>query len=83
MPAQVGLRRFDNQGRPVVKILTYNIWFENVTEERIGQVLKVIEQADADFVCLQEVTDESRGMIVLSEMIKKKYLAVGGTISGN
>ena len=44
----------------MVKILTYNIWFEDVCEERIGLIIDIILEADADFVCLQEVTTESR-----------------------
>ena len=45
--------------------------------------MKVIEEADADFICLQEVTDETRTMIYLSDLVKSRYLGVGGTISGN
>ena len=41
---------------PKVKILTYNIWFEEVVPERLDSVLAIIEEADADFVCLQEMT---------------------------
>ena len=52
LPTQVNFKRFDDQGRPLIKILTYNIWFNEVSVERINEVLKVIDQADADFVCL-------------------------------
>ena len=41
---------------PKVKILTYNIWFEEVVPERLDSVLAIIEETDADFVCLQEMT---------------------------
>ena len=58
----------------MVRILTYNIWFENITQERINGILRVIEEADADFVCLQEVTDETRTAIMLSQLVKTKYL---------
>ena len=55
---------------PKVKILTYNIWFENITQERINCILEIIKKADADFVCLQEVTDETRTAIMLSDVVK-------------
>ena len=64
-------------GEPMVRILTYNIWFENITQERIDCILEVIREADADFVCLQEVTDETRTAIMLSETVKEKYLKAG------
>ena len=83
MPAKVDFRDFDDKGRPEVKILTYNIWFEKISKERISEVMKVIEEADADFICPQEVTDETRTMIYLSDLVKQRYLGVGGTISGN
>ena len=57
-------------GEPMVRILTYNIWFENVTQERIDCILEIIREADADFVCLQEVTDETRTAIMLSDVVK-------------
>lgn len=67
----------------MVRILTYNIWFENITQERIDCILKIIEKADADFVCLQEVTDETRTAIMLSNVVKTKYLQSGGSASAN
>ena len=57
-------------GEPMVRILTYNIWFENITQERIDCILEIIKEADADFVCLQEVTDETRSAIMLSDVVK-------------
>ena len=45
--------------RPLVKILTYNIWFEQLVQERLDAVLEIIQQADADFICLQEMTQQS------------------------
>lgn len=35
--------------------ITYNIWFSNyMREERYTELLKLINETDADFVCLQE-----------------------------
>ena len=45
-----------SRGEPKVKVLTYNIWFEEVRPERLEAVLEIIREADADFVCLQEMT---------------------------
>ena len=66
----------------MVRILTYNIWFENITKERVKSILDVIEEADADFVCLQEVTDQTRTAIMLSNLVKTKYLSEGSA-TGN
>ena len=38
-------------------------------EERFSAVLKIIEDADADFVCLHEVTDESKEFFLQSDYI--------------
>ena len=40
-----------------LKILTYNIWFDNFNmENRLQALFKIIAEADADIICLQEVT---------------------------
>lgn len=40
-----------------LKLLTYNVWFENHRwRERIPQLLKLIGAHDPDVICLQEVT---------------------------
>ena len=45
----------------MVRIVTYNIWFEHIHQQgRMESLIKVIEEQDPDFLCLQEVTDESR-----------------------
>ena len=53
------IKRFNGKGEPVIKILTYNIWFNFVTIGRINRVLRAIDESLADFICLQEVTEES------------------------
>jgi hypothetical protein len=38
-------------------LYTHNIWFENFNfSERNENLIKLIEDSDADFICLQEVT---------------------------
>jgi len=39
-------------------MLTYNVWFEQIVAERLDAVLDTIERADADVICLQEMTWE-------------------------
>lgn len=70
-------------GVPSIRILTYNIWFENITMERMECILKIIEGKNPDFICLQEVTAETRSMILESNTIKKGYFDVGGCASCN
>ena len=82
-PEMQQFKRMDMQGRPLVRVLTYNIWFEHITQERIDCILRIIEKADADFVCLQEVTDETRETIMLSDVVKNKYLKNGGSATAN
>jgi len=39
-----------------VSVLTYNVWFESFyRKERYKVILKMLEQSNADFICLQEV----------------------------
>ena len=69
--------------KPKIRILTWNIWFDNITQERIDCILKIIADKDPDVICLQEVVDETRKMILDSSVIQEKYLKVGGSASGN
>jgi hypothetical protein len=51
-------RRDDGGKQKPVKVLTYNIWFEEAVEgfERMRAIWKIIQEEDPDFVLLQEVT---------------------------
>merc|ERR1711971_789134 len=69
--------------KPKIRIMTWNIWFDNITQERIDCILNIIAEKDPDVICLQEVTDETRQMILGSDVIQEKYLKVGGSASGN
>lgn len=55
-PKQTYAQRFNANGKRLVRVLSYNIWFATITQKRMDALLSVIEDADADFVCLQEVT---------------------------
>lgn len=52
-----------------ISVLTYNILYKLVNEERIGEVLRIIIDSDADVVALQEVNDEIWEMILKNEVI--------------
>lgn len=40
-----------------LKFMTYNVWFEDhFVEQRYSVIMKMIKDSDADFICLQEVT---------------------------
>ena len=48
-----------------IRVLTYNIWFERTEQrDRIDSIIQVILDADADFVCLQEVIGVTRQLIL-------------------
>jgi endonuclease/exonuclease/phosphatase family metal-dependent hydrolase len=65
-----------------LRVLSYNIWFEKISETRINALLSVIEDADADIVCLQEVTPTTQAMLLQNKFIYDTY-CTNGTFSGN
>lgn len=64
-----------------LRVLTYNIWFENVTEYRLSHVLKLIQDSGADFICLQEITRASREAILQQAFIQQNYFVSGNDLS--
>jgi hypothetical protein len=32
--------------------MSYNIWFEKLSKERLDEITKIILEVDADFICL-------------------------------
>ena len=67
----------------MIRVVTWNIWFEKVWDGRIESLIKVIQEQDPDFICLQEVIDASRKMIFDNPWIQENYFAKGGCASGN
>ena len=41
-----------SEGKKNVRILTWNIWFEDITKERIDSIIQIITEKDPDFICL-------------------------------
>lgn len=65
-----------------ISVLTYNILYKLVNEERIGEVLWIIIDSEADVVALQEVNDEIWEMILKNEVIWEKYIASNNKLFG-
>ena len=62
-------------------LLTYNIWFENITEARLSHIFSILSSSHADFICLQEVTPQTLEMLKSQKFIQQKYWLSGNTIS--
>ena len=60
-----------------MKILTYNVWFEQTQPERLDAVLKIIEEADADFICLQEMLWSTHEYFMKKDYFKNLFKASG------
>ena len=57
-----------------IRTLSYNIWFERTDQkDRLDSIVQILIDADADFVCLQEVTSVSREFILSSQIILQRY----------
>jgi tyrosyl-DNA phosphodiesterase 2 len=57
-----------------LKVLTYNVWFEDHEFScRTTALLDIIASSDADFVCLQEVTDRFADALSRDERLRAKY----------
>ena len=67
--------RKDDVGNPGIRILSWNIWNEKVTVERIECILDIILEKDPDFICLQEVTKEARFKIDNWASTSKKIIS--------
>lgn len=56
-----------DQGKAVqsISFLTYNIWFESHYQvERYTVLMRILEQSDADFICLQEVITDFKTQLL-------------------
>ena len=62
-------------------ILTYNVWFDNFYKhERYLVIMRILEQSDADFICLQEVTEDFKALLMAEDWAKKKYFVSGSSM---
>ena len=57
-----------------MKFLTYNVWFEQHNfYERAEALNQIFEKSDADFICLQEVTNQFYNVLMNKDYIKRNY----------
>ena len=54
--------------------MTYNVWAERTDEiDRMTSLIRVLVEADADFMCLQEVTHQHLKWIHGNDDLKERY----------
>ena len=52
-PLEIGeCKRVGEQQQEQLRVLTYNVWFDNITKERYNCIMEIIEKEDPDFICL-------------------------------
>lgn len=57
-----------------LSFLTYNVWHDTATlEERSTELLKILQQSSADFICLQEVTKPFLSLLQESDWVREQY----------
>jgi endonuclease/exonuclease/phosphatase family metal-dependent hydrolase len=57
-----------------LSVVTWNVWFEDFKfETRTREIIRILKELDADFVCLQEVTPRFVQMICDDLWVQKSY----------
>jgi len=57
-----------------ITFLTYNVWHDKESfEERSKELLKIIEETSADFICLQEVTKPFYTKLLACKWVRDEY----------
>ena len=57
-----------------VSVLTQNVWFDSYRQaERYQVIMRILEQSDADFICLQEVIKDFSDLIFSQKWVQDKY----------
>lgn len=60
-----------------LKLITYNVWFgELEMETRNNAIFKILEEEEADIICLQEVTAPFVRGLIEQEWVCRKYTVV-------
>jgi len=71
------------EGITQLKFITYNIWFDKHNfNERGIEIRKLLEEGNADFVCLQEVLQSSYSQLLDCDWLRKSYYVSGNSING-
>ena len=74
VPAKFSSKDTSITGIDAFSFLTYNIWHDQSNfEERSTELLKIIQESSADFVCLQEVTEPFLEKLKESKWVQDEY----------
>src|SRR5688572_22557754 len=74
IPAQLDAETITTGMVETLSLLTYNVWHEKSTlEERTTELLKILQQSSADFICLQEVTKPFLSALLDSDWVREEY----------
>ena len=58
-----------------LRILTFNIWFDSsFQQERMNEVLNILEKEDPDVICIQEATRSFEEYIISNKFARKHWL---------
>jgi endonuclease/exonuclease/phosphatase family metal-dependent hydrolase len=63
------VHNFSSDGKRILRVFSYNIWFAEIKPLRMQALMAVIAAADADIVCLQEVTHKTREILLQDSFI--------------
>eukprot|EP01016_Furgasonia_blochmanni_P050698 TRINITY_DN7873_c0_g1_i6.p1 TRINITY_DN7873_c0_g1~~TRINITY_DN7873_c0_g1_i6.p1 ORF type:complete len:306 (-),score=52.95 TRINITY_DN7873_c0_g1_i6:93-938(-) len=69
-------KNINNEKKEKISFLTYNVWFEDFEFEERGQALrKILDNKQADFVCLQEVTTPFYKALMEETWVQKYHVS--------
>ena len=70
-----------------LKVVTYNVWFsEHRQRERAVSLFGILDDSDADVICLQEVTPFFLQLLTEQDWMRKRYMlsdSVGTSLKGS
>eukprot|EP01121_Diplochlamys_sp_Union-15-3_P006997 TRINITY_DN1758_c0_g1_i4.p1 TRINITY_DN1758_c0_g1~~TRINITY_DN1758_c0_g1_i4.p1 ORF type:complete len:299 (-),score=35.49 TRINITY_DN1758_c0_g1_i4:32-823(-) len=75
--------KIENQDRKLNKLrfVTWNVWFANYQyTSRSEQICKILQETNADVICLQEVLADFINILKRQEWVKQYYLSDASTL---
>ncbi len=83
MAENVGYETGGEKDIEEIRVMTYNLWFDDQNREmRMDCIIQMMENSNADFFCLQEVTAYSMTRILQAPFIRQSYFVSGNHILG-
>jgi tyrosyl-DNA phosphodiesterase 2 len=65
----------EDQSHNLLSFITYNIWFDpHNWDNRVREILKILQKYSPSFICLQEVTNKFLNNLLQDENIKNNYI---------